>query len=362
MPSGGSSAARWCKNCSASLPAKAAYCPICSQRYRKGKLSLFVVVGEFFETLFNLDNKIFRTMAYLVVPGKLTQHYIQGKQVRFISPVRLFLVSAILFFSVISFLIFRYQERKIQELGDSLVIKDGYRAAFMDELDAIRLQWLDTLPQGLTDTVGTVAILDTFMASIPDPRQDSMALTYLDWHPDSSFGFRSVSIAKRDFIEVPIDELPGKYGVRSFLGSTVIKQLVKLQLKLGQFIGFVVSQTVWTFLLLIPLLAIVLKLLYIRHPYYYMEHLVFAFHLHAFVFLLSGLVLLGTYSLAESDLSAFSANLALLSLVYIWLSMKRMYGQRIIKTSVKFVLFSMLYMMLFTFCLTFSVLLATILF
>lgn len=360
MSSAGSSAGKTCKNCQVSLPAKANYCPQCSQRYRKGKLTVMQLLGEFFETLFNFDNKIFRTLAYLVIPGMLTRHYIQGRQVSFISPIRLFLVSAILFFSVISFLIFRYQEHKIQELGDSLVIRDGHRAAFLDELDVVKSQWTDSLSG--ENSAMVAATLDTFWKRIPDPRRDSIQLTYLDWHPDSSFLLKTIPIAKRDFLEVPVDDIPGKYGIRGLLGSTVIKQLVKLQLKLGQFIGFVVSQTVWTFLLLIPLLAFVLKLIYIRHPFYYMEHLVFAFHLHAFIFLFSGLVLLGTYSITHSNPSSFFGSLSVLALGYIWFSMKRLYGQRVIKTSIKFMLFNLAYVMLFSFCLTLSIILATILF
>ncbi len=354
----------YCQNCDTRLPQQAVFCPKCSQRHRKGKISVWEMLWEFLETLFNLDNKIFRTLGYLLIPGKLTLAFIQGKQVRFIHPMRLFIVSAVLFFSVISFLIFRYEDRQIQELSEELILKDGYKAAFLDELDKAKLSMIDSF--SVADTACTAVVLDTFLTRIPDPRLDSLSLTYLDWSRDSSFTFQSVKVSKRDLFEIPTDQLPEKYGITSLLGYTIVKQLVKLQLKLGQFIGFAVSQTVWTFLILMPLLAFVLKFLYIRHNIYYLEHLVFSFHFHAFVFLFTGLVLLGVYGFnqlsAESEPGSVLGSLFLIGLVYLWLSMKRIYGQKSLKTSFKFTLFSFSYLILFSLCLILSLLLATILF
>lgn len=354
----------YCKNCDTKLPAKAVYCPNCSQRYRKGKISFFEMIIEFLETIFNIDNKIFRTLAYMLIPGKLTLAYVQGRQIRFIHPMRLFLVAAILFFSVLSFLIFRYEEREIQKISEELLIRDGYKASFLDELDQTKLLLLDSLPW--PDSNCTHITLDTFLAKVPDPRKDSIDLTYLDWHRDSSFTFQRIKVSKRDLFEVPVDEIPGKYGIEGLLGATVVKQLVKLQLKLGQFIGFAVSQTVWTFLILMPLLAFFLKFLYIRHRIYFVEHLVFSFHFHAFVFIFTAIMLLGAYWInqfsAESQPGSFLATLFLTGLVYLWLSMKRLYRQRFWKTTFKFFVFSSGYMVLFSICLILSLFLATILF
>lgn len=356
--------ALYCKNCDTKLPAQAIYCPNCSQRYRKGKISLFEMISEFLETIFNIDNKIFRTLVYMLIPGKLTLAYVQGKQIRFIHPIRLFLVAAILFFTVISFLIFRYEEREIQKISEELLIRDGYKASFLDELDQTKLVLLDSLQWA--DSTCTTSTLDTFLARVPDPRKDSINLTYLDWHRDSSFTFQSIKVSKRDLFEVPTDEIPEKYGVQGLLGGTVIKQLVKLQLKLGQFIGFAVSQTVWTFFILMPMLAFFLKFLYIRHRIYFIEHLVFSFHFHAFVFIFTGIMLLGAYGInqfsAESQPASFLTILFLTGLAYLWLSMKRLYRQKFWKTTFKFLVFSSGYAILFSVCLILSLFLVTILF
>jgi hypothetical protein len=81
--------------------------------------------------------------------------------------------------------------------------------------------------------------------------------------------------------------------------------------------------------LLLPVYALLLKLLYLRRRRLYVEHFVFALHLHAFVFALFTLMLLTGGFLSEL--------LTLWMMVYIFLAMRRVYGQSWLKTGVKYV-------------------------
>ncbi|NIP78705.1 MAG: hypothetical protein GWM90_05665 [Gemmatimonadetes bacterium] len=84
--------------------------------------------------------------------------------------------------------------------------------------------------------------------------------------------------------------------------------------------------------ILLPVFAGVLKLLYIRRRRYYAEHFVFLLHVHSFVFLLATVMLL----FRRWVTGWLEVALGLWILVYIYLAMKRVYGQGWLKTFVKY--------------------------
>ncbi|MDG1476915.1 MAG: DUF3667 domain-containing protein [Vicingaceae bacterium] len=61
------------------------------------------VFGEVFQTLFNLDSKVFRTLKYLIFkPGFLTKEYIEGRRVSYLPPIRIYIALSFIFFFLIS--------------------------------------------------------------------------------------------------------------------------------------------------------------------------------------------------------------------------------------------------------------------
>ena len=99
----------------------------------------------------------------------------------------------------------------------------------------------------------------------------------------------------------------------------------------------------WAILLMMPLLAIVFYLLYIRHTYFYIQRLIFAFHIHAFVFLLVAILIAGV------DVFPSWVYLVPLSTIaiYVYVSMWRVYGQSIFITLIKFFILVISYGLLF---------------
>lgn len=91
-----------CKNCNQLLVKGSNYCPNCGQK-NIAKLNLKFVLGEFFQTIFNLDSKVLRSLKYLVIkPGYLTKEYLEGRRVSYLAPIRMYLVLSFLFFFLIS--------------------------------------------------------------------------------------------------------------------------------------------------------------------------------------------------------------------------------------------------------------------
>jgi ABC-type multidrug transport system permease subunit len=75
-----------------------------------------------------------------------------------------------------------------------------------------------------------------------------------------------------------------------------------------------------------------MKLLYIRRKRYYVEHLIFGFHFHAFAFIILGIIALAYFEIPEWLLGILIFTI----FAYLFLAMKRFYQQGIFKTFVKF--------------------------
>jgi hypothetical protein len=98
----------------------------------------------------------------------------------------------------------------------------------------------------------------------------------------------------------------------------------------------------------LPLLALILKLLYIRRKqFYYVSHGIFSLHLYIFLFIamliLFGLSKLNSY-LHWGILSFIFAILALGLILYEYLALKNFYRQGWFKTFLKFILLNLLFL------------------
>lgn len=93
--------------------------------------------------------------------------------------------------------------------------------------------------------------------------------------------------------------------------------------------------------LMLPLFAAFLKLLYIRRKKFYIEHLVFSLHYHAFLFLLFTFMLLLYHFLPASH--DYLAYLLWYAPIYLFLAMRKVYGQKPVKTFFKGIFLSFTY-------------------
>ena len=99
----------------------------------------------------------------------------------------------------------------------------------------------------------------------------------------------------------------------------------------------------------IPLFALVLKILYVFKRRYYVEHLIFALHTHAFVFL-STLIIIGLgflLALKSTALTAVASTfLGFAVLIQLLFAIRRVYRQNWFATLFKFALGSLIYLVL----------------
>jgi hypothetical protein len=96
-----------CRNCGAALTG--AYCSQCGQSAHVHR-TLGAIWHELMHGVLHFDGKIWRTLPELALrPGILTRRYIAGERAKFVSPLALFLFSALLMYAVYS--LFGHHER-----------------------------------------------------------------------------------------------------------------------------------------------------------------------------------------------------------------------------------------------------------
>jgi hypothetical protein len=90
-----------CRNCGA--PLQGPFCYACGQKAAATHLALREIVHEAADEFLHFDGKILKTLKVLVLnPGKLTRDLVEGHRVRYVSPLRLYLMFSVLYFFLFS--------------------------------------------------------------------------------------------------------------------------------------------------------------------------------------------------------------------------------------------------------------------
>ncbi len=101
--------------------------------------------------------------------------------------------------------------------------------------------------------------------------------------------------------------------------------------KMGLFISTLFSNLPYMMLCCIPLFALVLKILYLRRHIFYIDHLIYALHIHTFAYTGIMLIVLATIELTRVTPGAIAgwiiALLWIAFVVQIFLSIRRVYRQ-----------------------------------
>jgi hypothetical protein len=88
---------RYCLNCGAEVVAR--FCGECGQSRHDHSRSMLEVVRQLVEHHLFLDGEMMMTLAALLLrPGLLTRAFIEGRRVRLVSPIRLYLFASFAFF------------------------------------------------------------------------------------------------------------------------------------------------------------------------------------------------------------------------------------------------------------------------
>ncbi len=351
---------RHCRNCDYPLGPLGEYCPNCAQRYTDGKINLRDLLRDFLESFLNFDSRVFRTMAALFLPGKLSIEYFRGRHQRYLSPLRLFFSLAVFHFAILGFLGNSYIEEWTREFSESSR-KKAYQSDLHAQLDSARIKVERAYPGD-----ATVQALDSLEKLLVVEEVDTIILVILQRDERGQYGGQDIALTWWDIIELSPEQLFEKHHITGFWERLQVGQFVKFFRQGGNFASFFLGKLIWMVVLMMPALALILKLLYIRRRRYFVEHLVFSFHYHSFAFLMiSAALLLAKAGAALSPDSSwenlvFAAFFAVL--IYMYAAMKRFYGQGGVKTFIKYALVNYAYLFIFVLFLVLTLLVSALVF
>lgn len=293
-----------CPNCGYSLSQAFNYCPSCGQENHTHKLPFKHFVSEFLETLFHFDNKLLATIRDLFIPGRMTVNYNQNKRGRYVPPVRLYIFITFIFFLILTL------SSKLEQKADDNESNDA-------KSNHLSFSFLD-FKEDTTDA----RLNQIRNATDPDPLIDDYIR---DEIPDE--GWIMKKIARNSLL---INT--GHVGKEEFMH------------KLHKGIS-------GSMFVLMPVFAFFLWLLYRRKKTFYSEHLIFSLHFHTLLFIIFTLWLV---------LNLVNLHIGLLFLAviltYFLLSLKNVYAQGWMKTTMKFLLLTGVYSLSIVFILFVSLL------
>ncbi len=292
-------------------------------------------------------------MGHIFIPGKLTVEYFKGKHKRYFHPVRFFIVTALFLIAAMGLLLkegafaFNVQKKALQQVRGE---------KFMADVESISKQTLDKFP----DNIALKPAFDTLYKNLKDKTTTNIdSVNMNSFVMVGAFDNLDFKISNKDFLNLSAEELLGKYKVDGVINRLVFKQKIKLFKDEKNFGPFVLGNSLWIILLMMPVLALVLKIVYTRHDYYYVEHLVFSFHTHAFAFILFAIIgfIIHLYGLVWTIAIGFG-----IMTIYLYNALLKVYRQGKFKTFLKLLLANAIYFFLFLFFFVFGMLTSMVIF
>lgn len=356
-----------CLNCDHPVPLL--YCGNCGQSLRQVRVSLHTLLMDFLGDYFTFDSKLLCSMIPLFFkPGELTLEFMRGRRMRYIPPLRMYIFFSILFFLSINLTRGPVNvgtpesatARELMLLSENEALPEDLRKAnaahaadlleneaaktFNITRRAVGLNPIEvgtdpkTLNENNTFTPGSTQddhyedALEEYEASMDDvvklregrfKFQHSVRVTHNDFGKDSAWG---------EYISQKMEQKVKH--LKSMDPQVMAKTLLDTFFKLLPNVMF----------LLLPLFAFYLKVIYIRRDPLYIDHLITAFHYHAFVFVTFSLVTL-LQGLLDNDVFSVLSFLAMVVAVhwYLYLMLLRVYNQSYFKTFIKFGLIWLIY-------------------
>jgi sulfur relay (sulfurtransferase) DsrC/TusE family protein len=371
-----------CLNCATPLDVEDKYCHQCGQLNSKKRLALKDFFGEFFSNIFSYDSRIWRTIKHLLFkPGYVSKQFIGGKRLNYANPFRFFLSVSIVFFLMIQAqeLVHIFTDNQIEKTivnvrndATDPAIKNRLESVKVSEKDIDKLteKELKEIEQNSyaggydaekereygveikqqQDFILTGKATDSF-TSIDRDKKETVIESFTQAEMDSlstlkSF-FKQIEYYQTFYTAHKITN-PEKALVKmkhdnSRYNQAFYEKMVSLD-RIGRdpsiLIDIVLPKLPVFLFLFTPILTLFLWLLYARRQFTYMEHLVFAFNVFTFIFLSMIIIFLIKW-ITSIHLKKFF--FLFIGPFYLYKSMRNFYNQGRLKTILKFLSVSFIF-------------------
>lgn len=394
-----------CENCEAPLTGE--YCAQCGQHaidYRRSMMRLLIDAAD---SLLNWDTKFLHTVTVLLHrPWRLTNDFNAGRRMRYVHPLRLYLIASIAFFLLAKLVNFnaggvvQLSADDRAEIATALGKLTGAESQLPPEqrarIEIARARWAapETIPdpkarekferammklprfankkqlkpEDLEKLDAALARLDRIVAPAapaapapvdgapsavpPIPGIPPEARPYLSDMPQIAPPPSSAGSPSPAGSEFNVQFGTGEDGKADTPFEKWLEERIKT--KIGEdgtnaqlFLDTLRNNVPTMMLCCIPLFAFVLKVLYVRQRRFYIEHLVYALHIHSFVYvavIMISLIGMGAERWVPAVQMPVVLLLSLTVAVQVFLSIRRVYRQSWFMTVFKFALGGVAYL------------------
>jgi len=346
-----------CLNCGEVLTGQ--HCSHCGQPATVRVLSLWALVKDVLGDLLNADSRVWRTLWPLAFrPGLLTQEFLRGRRANYTPPFRMYLVLSVVFFVIASF-DDPGGEVGVRVDGDGAGIQIGPR----DGAPAVPPAAESQAPaSGATPTAPqpplnaeTQRLVDEVVKRVPAEARGELRRELETTLASATPEERAAAL---QLAADPCGNETLKFDVGGPIKQfepklrDACRRIVADQQSFGRALWDNVPKMMFIFL---PLIAAALAVLYLGSGRYYVEHLLFVVHFHAFFFLggiavllLQQLSRLSADPLAKGFAAAegmLGAALAVYAPWYLFRAMRRVYEQGWWQTVPRFALLGLAYLL-----------------
>ncbi|MDN5203168.1 DUF3667 domain-containing protein [Fulvivirgaceae bacterium BMA10] len=376
-----------CMNCGHTLDSIYNYCPSCGQENNDNNISFGTLIKDFFTNYFAFDSKFARSvLPFFFKPGFLTNKYNEGKRVSYVHPVRLYFIVSLFFF-----FIFSLASKKVieEQISNAKEIKNAIQLNSITGLDEeTRKKISDALDSNTIDDInddlenGNIEEL----VDLLDEKSKEKLLKVLDSTEvkQLNLNLKELTLNSLDTLNNQVDKWVNDPTIASLtkekktennwnrierlkenddLSDAMIYDSLDLE-DTSNFERYFWNQYIRTrrsderlltnyflknlplmMLLLLPIFAFVLKVLYLRRKVLYIKHLIHALHLHSLAYIIYGTsILLMMYLFKDDDSTGWVSFITfVLVSTYSYVSFLKVYGQGWFKTLVKFNLLGFMY-------------------
>ena len=299
-----------CPNCGALRAGS--FCGICGQNDRDYTDSIWNVAKQALSELFEVDGRVARSLKTLFLnPGQLAVEFEANRRASFVSPIRLFL-----FTSLVWFFLFSISFPEPPEMR-----RDAPARSPADEIVVeVDLQDPEKLDDGLS--VMRALVVHDRVRKL----EDILRL------PDGAYRKNAVLALAKSIQEEPD---------WTFMRSLAVNVIVDVTHSPTQLVEDTIDNLPLMMFVLLPWYSILLMLFYSGRGKRFAHHFVFAIHVHAFSFLVLSITALtpGGPQAAESGnvfWRVFDQVVTLALIIHTYFAFKKFYGDGIVRTLFKY--------------------------
>lgn len=347
-----SKAVAQCDNCHQSV--EGAFCSNCGQSLDSTLKYFWVVILHLLDDIFSFDSRASRTLWPLMFrPGFLTKEYFAGRRVHYVPPLRLYLFISIVFFLTLKLTVSGEDRQTIEINNNNAAITqvtehiktlneqklqaqqtpenkniasiDADLARFNRYLDDLKLDITIAENAKLVSTTRQLATIELERIGLgTDDKNNSITISN---SADGSLSFDFLSDESNKKLDDFAKKLAEK-AKKTFTTDT------------NRLINEVLGKLPQLMFVLLPIFALLLKVIFIFSKRLYMEHLTVALHSHSFIFVSSlsidlldvahdHIAALGGWAatVATSILGFIGFALLIWMPVYLFIMQKRIYKQ-----------------------------------